>query len=111
MEVPQRMSILGGFLRMRAKSSSRYDRTPTSYAPRAPPPERIIATLRGPNDDGSGCCEEGTAAEGAFWVFGGGGSLIGRGAARGARRLRHAPWRFVAFPCRRARRRSRALRG
>ena len=42
--VPQRMSIRGGAPRMRERSSKMYQRTPTSYAPRAPPPERIMAT-------------------------------------------------------------------
>ena len=44
--VPQRMSIRGGAPRMRVRSSKMYQRTPTSYAPRAPPPERLIAARR-----------------------------------------------------------------
>ena len=46
--VPHRMSIFGGAPSMRVSSSKMYQSTPTSYAPRAPPPERIIATRRLP---------------------------------------------------------------
>src|SRR5476649_804684 len=41
------MSIRGGPPRTRVRSSKTYERTPTSYTPRAPPPERMIAVRRG----------------------------------------------------------------
>jgi hypothetical protein len=44
--VPHSTSTRGGAPRMRVSSSNRYQSTPTSYAPRAPPPERMMASRR-----------------------------------------------------------------